>query len=82
MSSVSVEGPGFFAKNGVIPMTPPFSAQAGSSDDEAVPVSPNGVLDYEPLEPVHHEPVEGSTERVGFQYHTSFLRFRGEKGVR
>jgi len=35
----------------------------------------------QPLEPVHHEPVEGSTERVGFRYHIPFLRLRVEKGL-
>ncbi len=43
-------------------------------------MGPEGVLDYEPLEPVHHEPVEGSTNRVGFRYHISFLKFNVEKG--
>ena len=43
-------------------------------------MSPERVLVYEPLEPLHHEPVEGSSKRVGFRYHISFLRFRVEKG--
>ena len=43
-------------------------------------MGPEGVLVNEPLEPVHHEPVEGSTKRVGFRYHISFLKFNVEKG--
>ena len=48
--------------------------EACSCDDEAVCMGSEGVLVDEPLEPVHHEPVEGSTKRVGFRYHVSFLK--------
>ena len=57
-------------------------AQPGSCYDEMAAMSVEGVLVYEPLEPLHHEPVEGSTKRVGFQYHISFLGFNVGKGVR
>ena len=38
------------------------------------------VLVYELLELVHHEAVEGSTKRVRFRDHISFLNFNVEKG--
>jgi hypothetical protein len=47
---------------------------------EAAAVGPERVLVYDPLEPVHHETVEGSTERIGFRYHISFLKFSGKRG--
>jgi hypothetical protein len=38
--------------------------QPGSWDYEATAMNLEGVLVFEPLEPVHHEPLEGSTKRV------------------
>ncbi len=38
------------------------------------------MLVYELLELVHHEAVEGSTKRVRFRDHISFLNFNVEKG--